>query len=129
MADLICKLKPRIGRKRQNWSQPFCKKIADGILSSARRHNLNPSLLLAIAINESDLDENAEGGAEKRKTVVAKDGGLMGIRCIVDRAGICTNGPVRDIPWRTLIEPIHNIEMGARILANYRDGGSVEMVT
>ena len=81
------------------------------------RNNISPSLLLAVMVNESDLER--EGRQRHRRTaqLYAKDSGLMGIRCVVDKHGKCTNGYVRGLAWKTVMDPLTNIELGARELA------------
>jgi hypothetical protein len=80
-------------------------------------------------INESDLVENAFRTTVRDGAVYAKDGGLMGIRCIVDKHGRCANGNVRGLTWKEVMEPINNIELGARELGRWREGGGLSKVT
>jgi len=54
----------------------------------------------------------------------------MGIRCIVDKQGHCSNGHVRGMAWRKShgsCDPTSRL--GTRELAHYRDGGGVNKVT
>ena len=51
--------------------------------------------------------------------------GLMAIRCLLDEHDRCTNGNVRGMPFKELMDPVTNIELGARELAHWRDGGGV----
>ena len=46
-------------------------------------------------INESDMNEATFRTTVHNGAIYAKDGGLMGIRCIVDKQGRCGNGHVR----------------------------------
>jgi hypothetical protein len=80
-------------------------------------------------INESDMNEKASRSYTRDGKVFAKDGGLMAIRCHLDSHERCTNGDVKGMAWKDLMEPATNIEMGARTLAMYRDGGAVESKT
>lgn len=124
----ICQIKSRMfGQK--DWTPQYCEKIATGILASARTHDLNPALLLAVMINESDLNEKAVAEHKRDGKLYAKDSGLMGIRCVVDDQGRCTNGGVKGRTWTSVMDPLTNIELGARELVRYRDGGGVERVT
>ena len=56
----------------------------------------------------------------------AKDGGLMGIRCVFGERGRCDNGHVQGMSFRAIMDPVNNIELGAKALAYYRDKGGVE---
>lgn len=125
----ICQIKQKMFSGKRNWTPEYCEKIATGVLASARKHDLNPALLLAVMINESDLDEKAVGEHERNGRVYAKDSGLMGIRCLVDDHGTCTNGGVKGRTWKSVMDPLTNIELGARELARWRDGAGVERVT
>jgi hypothetical protein len=82
-------------------------------------------LLLAVMVNESDMNEKAARVYTRNGRVYAKDGGLMGIRCMLDERDHCTNGHVRGVAWKDLMNPVKNIELGARELARWRDGGAV----
>ena len=68
-------------------------------------------------VNESDMNERAVRATFHGK-VYAKDGGLMAIRCIVDEKDHCTNGNDEGMPWKDLMDPVTNIELGARELAH-----------
>jgi hypothetical protein len=127
LAVTICGVKDRIRWGTPAWSPAFCKRIARGVLASARRNDVSPTLLLAVMVNESDLDEKAVNVTMKNGAVYAKDSGLMGIRCIV-KNGRCSNGYVRGLAWRSLMDPLTNIELGARELSRWRTGG-VKKVT
>jgi len=129
-AETICRLKSRIRFGRgAKWSPKFCRALAEAVLSAADEFDLNPALVLAVAINESDL--NADAVLEDRKDgkLYAKDGGLMGIRCVVNKRGRCTNGLVKGLPWKKVMHPLTNIRLGAQQLALYRDGGGAERKT
>jgi hypothetical protein len=130
LAETICALKNRVRWHVAPWTPSYCKLIAKGVLSSAAKYDLSPALLMAIMLNESDLDEKAVATHVQGQNRRAKDSGLMGIRCIVDDKGKCTNGNVRGLAWKTVMDPLKNIELGARELSLYRDGiGSVTKVT
>lgn len=125
----ICRIKNRMFTGSRDWTPQYCETIAAGVLASARKHDLNPALLLAVMINESDLNEKAFAEHERDGRLYAKDSGLMGIRCVVDDQGKCTNGGVKGRTWKSVMDPLTNIELGARELARYRDGAGVERVT
>jgi hypothetical protein len=121
LADTLCRLHERVSHRPDPWTAGFCDSLATAVKVAAARHGLSPALLVAVMINESDLDARAarvyrSGGA------VAKDSGLMGIRCRLDGHGRCTNALVQGMTWRQVMDPITNVELGARYLALYRDG-------
>lgn len=123
LTSTICTVKNKVRWGTPAWSPDFCARIARGVLASSKRNGISPSLLLAVAVNESDLDEKAVRVTTRNGKVYAKDSGLMGIRCLVDDRGKCTNGYVRGLSWKTVMDPITNIELGARELARWRKGG------
>jgi hypothetical protein len=119
LAQALCALQGRIARSKP-WKPAQCQRLARGVMESAARHGLSPALLLAVMIQESDLDEKAARVSHSRGAI-AKDSGLMGIRCVLDGRGRCTNALVRGMSWRQVMDPLTNIELGARYLAHYRD--------
>ncbi len=127
-AETLCNLKPRFQRAKRSWDEGFCPDVARSFLEVAEDHKLNPALMLAVSINESDLDDQAVATSVRGETVYAKDGGLMGIRCILDDKGNCTNGNVRGLTWTNVMSPFTNIALGARELVHYRDGAGIERV-
>jgi hypothetical protein len=80
-------------------------------------------------VNESDMNEKAARTYTRDGKIYAKDGGLMAIRCLLDDKEKCTNGNVRGVAWKDLMTPATNIELGARELAHWRDGGGVTRTT
>lgn len=129
LASTICEIKDRVRWRSAAWKPQFCQKIAHAVLQSSERHQIPPALILAVMINESDMNENTFRATVRNGAIYAKDGGLMGIRCIVDKQGRCTNAHVRGMHWKQVMEPASNIELGARILAHYRDGGGSTSTT
>lgn len=129
LATTICEVKARVRWQTPAWKPATCEQIAHAVLQSSKRYAIPPSLILAVMINESDMDEKAFRTTVKSGRVYAKDGGLMGIRCIVDKQGHCTNGHVRGMAWNDVMDPITNIDIGARELAHWRDGGGITRVT
>jgi hypothetical protein len=125
LAQTICAVKERIRWQTPAWTPSQCARIADAVAASSKKHDLSPSLLLAIMVNESDMNEKAARVYTRNGKVYAKDGGLMAIRCILDDHDRCTNGNVRGVAWKDLMNPVNNIELGARELAHWRDGGGV----
>lgn len=129
LAATICELKERVRWRTAAWTPRFCERIAAAVLESSRRYDVPAPLLLAVMINESDMNERAFRSTMKGGTLYAKDGGLMGIRCVVDKHGRCGNGNVRGLAWTAVMDPIRNIDIGARELGHWRHGGGVTPVT
>ena len=129
LATTICEVKDRVRWRTPAWRPQFCERVASAVLESAKRYDVPPSLILAVMVNESDLNENAVRTTMKGGTLYAKDGGLMGIRCVVDKHGRCINGNVRGMKWTDVMEPVHNIDVGARELGHWRHGGGITEVT
>jgi len=129
MASTICEVKERVRWRTPAWKPAFCEEIARAVLESSKRYAIPPPLILAVMINESDMNEKAFRTTMKSGSLYAKDGGLMGIRCIVDEQGRCTNGFVRGLTWKEVMDPVTNIDLAARELARWRDGGGVTSVT
>ena len=129
LSTTICEVKDRVRWRTSAWKPVYCEQIANAVLDSSKRHAISPSLILAVMINESDMNEKAFRTTLKKGRVYAKDGGLMGIRCIVDKRGHCTNGNVRGMAWSEVMDPVTNIDIGARELAHWRNGGGITNVT
>ena len=129
LATTICEVKDRVRWRTPAWTPGFCERIGTAVLESSRRHDVPPLLLLAVMINESDMNEKAFRSTMKEGTLYAKDGGLMGIRCVVDKHGRCGNGNVRGLAWTDVMDPVKNIDIGARELGHWRHGGGVTAVT
>jgi hypothetical protein len=125
LTNTICAVKEKIRWQTPAWTPSQCRKVADAVSAAAKKHDLSPTLLLAVMINESDMNEKASRSYTRDGKVFAKDGGLMAIRCHVDDKDHCTNGDVKGMAWKDLMDPATNIELGARVLAHYRDGGAV----
>ncbi len=129
LADTICEVKDKVRWRTAAWKPEYCARIAHAVRESSQRYAIPPALILAVMVNESDMDAGAIRTTLKNGTVYAKDGGLMGIRCIVDRQGRCNNGHVRGLAWKDVMDPVTNIDLGTRELAHWRDGGGVTRVT
>lgn len=129
LATAICEVKDRVRWRTSAWKPAFCERIANAVLESSKRHDVPPSLILAVMINESDMNEKALRTTMKGNKLYAKDGGLMGIRCVVDKKGRCVNGLVRGKKWVDVMDPVQNIDIGARQLGHWRHGGGVKDVT
>jgi Transglycosylase SLT domain len=126
LATTLCALKDEVRWRTPAWSPGQCQLYAEAVQSAAEQHGLSPALILAVMLNESDLDEKAVSSYERDGAVYAKDGGLMGIRCVFDQRGRCKNGFVKGMTFKNIMDPFTNIALGARELAYYRHGGGVE---
>jgi len=124
LARTLCAIKEKIRWQVPAWSPAQCDAIARATLKAAKRHDLSPTLLLAVMINESDLNERSARVTMHDQKLYAKDSGLMAIRCVLDRQNRCGNGNVRGMRWSDLMTPANNIEAGAKELAYWRDGGA-----
>jgi hypothetical protein len=129
LATMICEVKDRVRWRTPAWKPAFCERIANAVLDSSKRHAVPASLIIAVMMNESDMNEKAFRTTFKQGHLYAKDGGLMGIRCIVDPKGRCTNGNLHGMVWTDVMDPVTNIDLGARELAHWRDGGGITNVT
>jgi len=125
LASALCAVKQRIRWRTPVWTPAFCDKIAHTVLESSRKYQLSPLLLIAIMVNESTMNESAVRITLRSGALYAKDGGLMGLRCVLDERGRCTNGGLRGMTWSQVIEPTTNIAFAARQLAYWRDAGSI----
>ena len=128
LARTICAVKEKIRWQTPAWTPQMCEQIATDVVRSAKRHTLSPTLLLAIMINESDLNEKSARLTLHDKRIYAKDSGLMAIRCVLDKRNHCINGNVKGLAWTDVMDPATNIELGARELEHWRNGGAVTNV-
>jgi hypothetical protein len=103
LANTICAVKDRVRWRVRAWKPEFCQKVAHAVLESSERYQIPPALILAVMINESDMNEATFRTTVRNGAVYAKDGGLMGIRCIVDKQGRCSNGHVRGMIWKEVM--------------------------
>jgi hypothetical protein len=129
LASTLCALKDEVRWRTPGWSPSQCQLIADAVQSAAEQHDLSPALIIGVMLNESDLDDKAVSSYERDGKIYAKDGGLMGIRCVFDERGRCKNGFVKGLSFKQIMDPFTNIALGARELAYYRNGGGVEKRT
>src|SRR5438045_9489330 len=57
LAQTICSVKERIRWQTPAWTPSQCRKIADAVNDSAKRHDPSPTLLLPIMVNENDMND------------------------------------------------------------------------
>jgi hypothetical protein len=125
LARTICAIKNKIRWQTPAWTPAQCSNIATAVLTSSKRYAISPSLLLAVMINESDLNETAARITMRENKVYAKDSGLMAIRCVLGKHDRCLNGNVRGLAWTNVMAPATNIDLGAKELAYWKNGGAV----
>jgi hypothetical protein len=131
------------------WSQEEANRIGHAFIEAGRRHDFRPGFLAAFSVNESDLKESAVRETRTKDGRIAKDSGLMAVRCVVggekrwwkdnhvlrfQQPGArfiqaCLNDPVRGMLPSELLDPVKNIEIAASILARLRDDGVPLLVT
>lgn len=125
LSRTICAIKEKIRWQTPAWTPTQCHHIATAVLTSAKRYAVSPSLLLAVMINESDLNEKAARVSMRENKIYAKDSGLMAIRCVLGKRDRCLNGNVRGLTWTNVMNPTTNIDLGAKELAYWKNGGAV----
>jgi hypothetical protein len=126
LAAALCALQDEVRWGTPPWNPDTCQRTADAVLLAARKYQLSPALIVAVMLNESDLDEKATTPYYRDGELYAKDGGLMGVRCVFGERGRCDNGQVKGMSFRAVMDPVKNVELGARALAYFRDKGGVE---
>ena len=104
-----------------------CQRIADAVLAAAARVR---AVARADPGGDAQRERPRREGAPSPTTATAwstpRTAGLMGIRCVFDDRGRCDNGHVRGMSFRAVMDPVKNVELGARELAYFRDKGGVE---
>lgn len=144
----VCRVQHAIQHRNPAWTADMCAKVAEAVNAT-----FDPRLVLAVAVNESDLREFALRRARRG----VYDTGLMGVRCRLtpgsDRstradwrsvsgqaallASRCSNWPVRGRSVRELLDPVVSIQAGEQLLKRKRqrdprhwlrhyNGGTVE---
>jgi len=108
--DMVCRVQHAIRHRNPAWSIDTCARVAE-----AANATFDPYLVMAVAVNESDLQELAFRKARRG----VYDTGLMGIRCRLDR-GQCTNWPVRGRRLEELLDPVVSIQAGEQLLRRKR---------
>jgi hypothetical protein len=105
-ADLVCITQDAIRWRTAKMTRATCVKLADAFNGKA-----TPRLLLAMAINESDLRPHVIARVSEH----VSDRGLGGVRC-VERDGVCANGPARGYTPTQLLDPVINIDLMNAVL-------------
>jgi hypothetical protein len=105
-ADLVCVVQDAIRWRTSKMPRATCVKLAD-----AFNAKVTPRLLLAMAINESDLRPHVLARVSEH----VSDRGLGGIRC-AEVDGVCANGPARGYTPTQLLNPVINIDLMDSVL-------------
>jgi hypothetical protein len=122
--NLVCAVKEKIRWRTPAWSQTTCQNVAEAIQLSASKYGVNRELVLAMAMNESNLDETASRPYYRDGQLYAQDSGLMQVRCVIGSKGTCINGVARGLTLKQVMNPTTNIELGVHELAMWRDGAA-----
>ena len=117
---LVCAVQHAIRWKDDPWSDAICEKHAWAFATSGQRWGFDPLQLLAMDIIESDMRPNVQ-----REDRSALDVGEMAVRCKLGPDGKCTNKPVKGLTPAQLMDPVTNIDMGARILRELHGGSTL----
>jgi hypothetical protein len=116
----LCELKESIRWKTPKWNEAMCARVGNAIISAERETGISRNLILSLMINESDMNESAQRLTYKNGTLAAWDGGLMGLRCIVDKDGrSCVNYRGR-LTYQDLLKPETNVQLAVRKLSTVR---------
>ena len=118
--SLVCSVQHAIRWRQPAWPDWMCLRVSDAVNNAAKKTGQRPRTILAIAINESDLRPGAEHWYGQVKPGSSGDLGLMGIRCILGRDMLCSNGALRGWKYPAAMALENNVLLGARILANKR---------
>lgn len=110
--DSVCSLKEAIRWQTPKWTAPMCTRVGKLILEKERETGIPRNLILSVMVNESDMNENAQRFTYDKatRTLLAWDGGLMGLRCKIDKDGkSCKNYRGR-VTYKDLLNPKVNID-------------------
>lgn len=117
----LCALKEAVRWKTPKWEQPMCNRVGNAIIAEERNTGIPKDFILSVMLHESDLNEKAVRPATRKGKLVAKDGGLMGLRCSVGNdEETCINYGGR-IKASDLLVPEINIRLGVKKLLSIRD--------
>jgi hypothetical protein len=119
-AGTVCSVQGALRHGGRAWTARECSDVAAALDATGSFEKF-----LAIAVLESDL----RGGAvvehpprpDGRRVL---DVGLMGIRCLADGRGRCTNGEARGLTVGQLLDPATSVRTAAAVLRGH--GGSLD---
>jgi len=109
--ELVCAVQDAIRWRDGQWSAERCARLSQAFAATPE-----PRVTLAVAVLESDLRPGAVAWSSKN----VADVGLCAVRCVLDAAGICSNGPARGKTLTELQDPETNIRVAAMILKQKR---------
>ena len=107
LAQTICAVKERIRWQTPAWTPSQCRRIADAVDDSAKRHDISPTLAARGHGQRKRHERKVRARVQRDGKIYAKDGGLMAIRCMLDDKDRCTNGNVRGVAWKDLMDPVN----------------------
>lgn len=118
-AHLLCQIKAAIRWRDRAWSPAECERIA-----TALNETTTPPQFLAMAINESDLRERAQRITVLADGRLARDLGLLAVRCVTDpeaqERDRCTNGAARGLYAHQLLDPGINVRTAQAVLSSHQ---------
>ena len=117
--ELVCRVQHAIRWREAAWDRWQCVRISDAVNAAAAESGQRDDLLLAIAINESDLRPYVERwyGFLRAEPGAVGDFGLMGVRCRLGPDMLCSEGLARGMKYPQLLRPEVNLRVAAKILA------------
>ena len=122
--ELVCQVQHAIRWRAAAWPDWMCLRVSEAINAAAEKTDQRADLILAIAINESDMRPGVErwygrdeSGRRSPVPMSFGDFGLMGIRCHLGADMICDNGFLRGWKYPAAMQIENNVLIGARILA------------
>ena len=130
--ETLCAVKEKVRWPKGDttkWSYEKCQGIGRAFLEAGEKYEISPALLVAIAINESELDEKALAVVKKNDQVYAYDVGMTQTRCVVGKNDKCLNGYTKGRTVAELLRPAVNIDTEAKILASIKKDTSCKHTT
>lgn len=120
--ERMCELKEMIRWRTPRWTMDMCRRVGNAVLAEERTSGLPRELILAVMINESDMNDKATRPYyDEKGKLKSWDGGLMGVRCIVDKDGLSCTNYMKKVTWKALLIPEVNIKLAVRKMVAARD--------
>lgn len=119
--ETACKIQSKVAPRKKVWTDEQCESIAGAFYDIGEEVGISPELLLAVSINESDLNAKSRLSYERDGKIWAVDVGLMGIRCVLGKSQRCININGQRVTLTQLQDPKENIRLGAEMLKRLRD--------
>jgi len=120
--ERMCELKEMVRWKTPRWSMDMCYRVGNAIIAEEHVSGVPRELILAVMINESDMNDKATRPYfDKNGKMTSWDGGLMGVRCIVDKDGRSCVNYMRKVTWKDLLVPEVSLRLAVRKMVSIRD--------